>query len=501
MSRWSSDPGRAPAPRRRRPRGPGPALVLSLLVHGLLLSLTFGGEGFGLPGLALPWQDRRAEVPDLRVVLLQPPPAPPEPAVAPPEAAPALPRADTATTDEPPPPPPALAAPAALAPTALIAVDKAADPRWTVPAALPASAPVVAAFEAASSPLADRSELSRLRLARDPALTRETPSRSDELAQLDRARGEAQQLTQQVVQQQLDRLAEAERQAAAQRDAERVAAERREAERQAAARAEAARLEAERAEAARRLAEQQAAARREAAQQEAARQEAARQETLRQEAARQQAAQAEAARQAAARQEAARQDAARQEAARQEAARQEAARDAAREAAARAQAAQLAEAKAAEAAREARLRAIGQQLNEEAAKRDAARQAASNLPSSWSSARRGRLFGRTDANAEMVLYAEAWARKIQLNPTMDAIRDLLRQPHTDPLVTVAIRADGTVESISFTRSSGVPAIDDAVRRIIEGQANYPAFPPALAREYDVIEIRRTWHFDSAIRLY
>lgn len=527
MSRWSSDPGRAPAPRRRRPRGPGPALVLSLLVHGLLLSLTFGGEGFGLPGLALPWQDRRAEVPDLRVVLLQPPPAAPAPADAPPDEVPTPLRADSTATDEPPPPPPpALAAPAPLAPTALIAVDKAADPRWTVPAALPASAPVVAAFEAASSPLADRSELSRLRLARDPALTRETPSRSDELAQLDRARGEAQQLTQQVVQQQLDRLAEAERQAAAQREAERVAAERREAERLAAARAEAARLEAERAEAARRLAEQQAAARREAAQQEAARQEAARQETLRQEAARQQAAQAEAARQAAARQEAARQAAARQEAARedaarqeaarqeaarqeaarqeagrQEAARQEAARDAAREAAARAQAAQLAEAKAAEAAREARLRAIGQQLNEEAAKRDAARQAASNLPSSWSSARRGRLFGRTDANAEMVLYAEAWARKIQLNPTMDAIRDLLRQPHTDPLVTVAIRADGTVESISFTRSSGVPAIDDAVRRIVEGQANYPAFPPALAREYDVIEIRRTWHFDSAIRLY
>jgi hypothetical protein len=494
---------------------------VSLLLHGLLLSLTFGGEGFGLPGLALPWQDRRAEVPDLRVVLVPPTPAAvpaplpaPLPDDAPPTESPGT-AAPAPAADEPP-PPPSLNAPTAIAPTALIAVEKATDPRWTVPAALPASAPVVAAFEAASSPLADRSDLTRLRLTRDPALNRDTPSRSDELAQLDRARGEAQQMTQQAVQQQLDRLAEAERQESARRDAERVAAERaaaerRDAERQAAARAEAARLEAERAEAARRLAEQQAAAHREAAQQEAARQEAARQDALRQDAARQQAAQAEAARQAAARQEAARQDAARQEAARQEAARQdaarqeaarqEAARDAARDAAARAQAAQLAEAKAAEAQREARLRAIGQQLNEEAAKRDAARQATSNLPSSWSSARRGRLFGRTDANAEMVLYAEAWARKIQLNPTMDAIRELVRQPHTDPLVTVAIRADGTVESISFYRSSGVPAIDDAVRRIIEGQANYPAFPPALAREYDVIEIRRTWHFDSAIRLY
>ena len=31
--------------------------------------------------------------------------------------------------------------------------------------------------------------------------------------------------------------------------------------------------------------------------------------------------------------------------------------------------------------------------------------------------------------------------------------------------------------------------------------HYQAFAPGLAREYDVIEIRRTWYFDSAVRLY
>jgi TonB family protein len=68
-------------------------------------------------------------------------------------------------------------------------------------------------------------------------------------------------------------------------------------------------------------------------------------------------------------------------------------------------------------------------------------------------------------------------------------------------VTVAIRSDGSVESVTFVRSSGVPAIDDAIRRIVNSQTPYPVFPPALASEYDVIEIRRTWHFDMAIRLY
>jgi hypothetical protein len=40
-----------------------------------------------------------------------------------------------------------------------------------------------------------------------------------------------------------------------------------------------------------------------------------------------------------------------------------------------------------------------------------------------------------------------------------------------------------------------------VRRIVQGLAPYQAFPPALAREFDVVEIRRSWYFDSAIRLY
>jgi TonB family protein len=154
---------------------------------------------------------------------------------------------------------------------------------------------------------------------------------------------------------------------------------------------------------------------------------------------------------------------------------------------------------------------MGRQLDEEAAWRDAAAAAAAaavtaagpvpRLPPSASTARRGRLFGRTDANAELVLYAEAWARKIQLNMSFDQVRDAARRPHADPVVTVAIRSDGSVESVAFVVSSGVADIDDAVRRIVQSLLPYPAFSPALAREFDVIEIRRTWHFDSAIRLY
>ena len=546
------------------------ALLLSLLVHALLLSLIFGGEGLGPPGFVFPWRERRIEAPTLRVMLVprrleasEPPQkvpversaadgrsarrsVPPAVVLRPaavaikPEASPrasvnqtteagtgvaparrATPRVDPSGDAV----PPAIPAPPVIP---LARADAAAE---LVPAPPAVPAPAVAAVPSTSHPLTS-----------DPPL-RDTGDaereRAAELAELDRARQEARQQAEELegsrreaarhelvrveaARLQAEREAaarqeaarqEVSRQDAARQEAARLEAEREEVARQAAARQEDARQEGVRQEAVRQEAARQEAARQEAARQEAARQEAARQEAARQEAARQEAARQEAARQEAARQEAARQEAARQEAARQEAARQEAARqeaarqEAARQEAARQEAARQ-EAARQEAAREAerreeRLRAIGRQLDEEAARRDAASGAARqspSLPLSLSSARRGRLLGRTDPNAELVRYAEAWARKIELNMTIDMVREVARQPHKNPMVTVAIRSDGSVESVTFVVSSGVAEIDEAVRRIVESQRPYQPFPPALAREFDVIEIRRTWHFDVAVRL-
>ena len=446
------------------------ALLFSLLIHTLLLSLAFSGQTMGLPGLALPWGEWRVQVSELQVLLvpLQAQVVTPPPAraveslnrLARTVAQPSAPL--QAATESPPPPPPALPKTAEDAPlgvsapaVALPALPEVAMPSAELTAPLRtrtvsdlATTPKSEALALARQQLEEKAPLLATPVAPLPMPVVPAAPAASSPEQLEEARIAAARL-------QAERLQAAARETAAREVALREAA------RQETARAEVERL---------------AAARQAAARELAARQETARADTLRLEAARQEAARLEAERQAAARLEAAQLKAAQAEAERRDISRQEAAR-----------------------------RAMGRQLDEEAARRQAAAAALrppGTLPLSSSSARRGRLFGRVDNNAELVLYAETWARKIQLNMTFDdRLREAALRPHINPVVTVALRQDGSVESLVFVVTSGVAEIDEGIRRIVQNQAPYPAFSVQLAGEFDVIEIRRTWHFDTAVRLY
>ena len=490
------------------------ALLLSLLIHALLLSLTFGGEGLGVPSFAFPWRDRWIEAPRLNVALVPPRVTPAESAI--PSVAEPLQQApvEQPAGSRPGPTPSASRPPHGLAIVPSARPTAKAKPKQNAAAdADTAKAPPRAEGPADATPtqipkppVIDVEPSNEAELVVTPAPSAPTsdvtaaPSVSSAEPVVPAPRDPGDAVQERIVTKAQERTVE---QAAAAQEAARQ-----EAARQEAARIQAARQEVERREAARQAAAELEAQRQEAARQEAARIESARQEAERQEAVRQAAAELEAQRQEVARQEAARIEAARQEAERQEAARQEAARqeaarqEAARQATARQEAARV-QAEQEEARREERLRAIGRQLDEEAARREAASitdRQPNLLPRSLSTARRIKLFGRAHPNVELIQYAEAWAQKIQFNTGVETVREVAKRPHRDPLVTVAIRSDGSVESVTFEVSSGVAEVDDAIRRIVEGQKPYVAFPHALAREYDVVEIRRTWHFDTAIRL-
>jgi TonB family protein len=110
------------------------------------------------------------------------------------------------------------------------------------------------------------------------------------------------------------------------------------------------------------------------------------------------------------------------------------------------------------------------------------------------------LLGRTERDARLLMFAEGWRQKVEQNAPFDMLQSAKTGPYVNPLVTVALRRDGSVESVVINRSSGLPAIDEAVRKIVLMLSPYEPLPRDLGMDYDVVEIVRVWTFDAGLRL-
>jgi hypothetical protein len=98
------------------------------------------------------------------------------------------------------------------------------------------------------------------------------------------------------------------------------------------------------------------------------------------------------------------------------------------------------------------------------------------------------------------MYIDSVRQKIERNAVLSEAQLSADVVRTDPIVSVAIRSDGSVEDVIILRSSGRADIDEFVRRIVRLNARYSAFPPNVAANYDVIELRRVWRFAGILRL-
>lgn len=62
------------------------------------------------------------------------------------------------------------------------------------------------------------------------------------------------------------------------------------------------------------------------------------------------------------------------------------------------------------------------------------------------------------------------------------------------ILSVEIRADGSLARVKIDRSSGEDVLDEAAKNIVKLAAPYSRFPEELARDYDTLTIVRTWSF-------
>jgi protein TonB len=95
-------------------------------------------------------------------------------------------------------------------------------------------------------------------------------------------------------------------------------------------------------------------------------------------------------------------------------------------------------------------------------------------------------------------YVDNWRHKVErvgnLNYPAEA---RARRIYGSLLLTVAIKADGEVESVEVERSSGHKILDQAAIRIVRLAAPFARFPDAIRRDTDILHITRTWTFTRA----
>ncbi len=98
---------------------------------------------------------------------------------------------------------------------------------------------------------------------------------------------------------------------------------------------------------------------------------------------------------------------------------------------------------------------------------------------------------------EFASYMSAWVSKVERVGNLNYPTELRqRKLHGDLVLSVGIHQNGSIESIQVMRSSGIPEIDDAARNIVQLAGPYAPLPDDIARQVDILQIVRTWRFET-----
>ena len=98
-------------------------------------------------------------------------------------------------------------------------------------------------------------------------------------------------------------------------------------------------------------------------------------------------------------------------------------------------------------------------------------------------------------------YVDDWRIKVERIGNLNYPEAARRQKIYGSLVlTVSIRADGTVENVEINRSSGQQVLDSAAIRIVQLANPFAPFSEEMRKKVDILSITRTWTFTRSDQL-
>jgi len=105
-----------------------------------------------------------------------------------------------------------------------------------------------------------------------------------------------------------------------------------------------------------------------------------------------------------------------------------------------------------------------------------------------------RLLADTRASA-IAAYLDGWKRRIEQVGTLNFPDEARRRTLSgNPVLEVAIRADGTLQEVMVRRSSGHRELDVAAVRIVRLASPFDPFPPAMRERYPMLRFAYEWQF-------
>jgi protein TonB len=92
-------------------------------------------------------------------------------------------------------------------------------------------------------------------------------------------------------------------------------------------------------------------------------------------------------------------------------------------------------------------------------------------------------------------YLDGWKRRIERVGTLNFPNEARRRGMSgNPVLEVAIRADGGLEQVVVRRSSGHRELDNAALGIVRLAAPFDPFPPAMRERYPILRFAYEWQF-------
>jgi protein TonB len=98
-------------------------------------------------------------------------------------------------------------------------------------------------------------------------------------------------------------------------------------------------------------------------------------------------------------------------------------------------------------------------------------------------------------------YVEDWRLKVERVGNLNYPDGARGRIYGSLVLTVAIKADGSLDTVEVQRSSGHQILDRAAERIVKMAAPYARFPANITRDTDILVITRTWTFAPGDKLF